>query len=344
LHGDVVRASIVSEGGAFGSVPVDSARTVTVTLRNPNPETITIESFDNMAAPFRLVGTVPDLPTELRPGDSIEVEIEFSPSVPGSYETTPLVAVSAPCSFAAPIVLSGVGVDSVVASAHLCLEARRSVLAGDTVELVIRSSAPGPLSATTDLRAWLRYDWRGLRLLDVQPSDDVQVLPEVPASGDAVTVGLIQKNVSEIVPEQLRLRFIALAGTDGEAIVRLDSARLASGERPVDLCDDSAIVVISTRCVIGGMVHGKYRNLLEDPVPNPSGGVVEITYQQLETARAVLSIFDVNGREVLRPVDEELVGGRYTVRINVANLPSGRYLYTIRAGSYSESRWLVIRR
>jgi len=89
---------------------------------------------------------------------------------------------------------------------------------------------------------------------------------------------------------------------------------------------------------------GKYHNLLGEATPNPAVTAVEVTYQQLEDARAVLRVWDMNGREVLRPLDEELPGGRYTVRFSVSELPSGRYLYSIDAGMYREVKGMVIQR
>ena len=57
----------------------------------------------------------------------------------------------------------------------------------------------------------------------------------------------------------------------------------------------------------------------------------------------LLGIFDCLGREVIRLVDEHASAGRHDVVWNVANgIPAGTYFVTLRAGSVSLTRTIVL--
>ena len=184
------------------------------------------------------------------------------------------------------------------------------------------------------------YDWRRLQLVGVV-GDGVDLV-SAPRPGDSIV--LRQRGVADLRAEQLGLRFRLLTGGEGDVAVRLDSAVASSADLLLASCTDSAVVHISDRCVFTGVAPGKYHNALEDARPNPASTAVEVTYQQLEDARAVLRVFDAGGREVLRPLDADLPGGRYSIRFFVGDLPAGVYFYSLDAGSYHQSRKMVVER
>jgi hypothetical protein len=198
----------------------------------------------------------------------------------------------------------------------------------------------GPLTTPDDIRYQVHYDQQRLQLLDVLAAQPVDQIPGTTADDLMLTA----HGIVELHPRQFLLRFRLLAGPDTSVVVRLDSAAFATGTAATEICHDSARVRITSRCVLTGVTIGKYHNLLKPATPNPAGTTVEVTYQQLEDARAILRIWDLEGREVLRPLDAYLPGGRYTVRFSVSELASGRYIYEIQAGQYRESLGLVIQR
>ncbi len=347
--GDTVRLPIVgrvadpvltSTPGVFGTVPVGGSTRLTITVTSETPAAITVDSLLDLGDAFTIVSSNPPFPVVLDSGESFEVVVEFAPLQPKEYSITALAGVIDPCTIRLPIPLQGFGRDSVREVPIFCLAADHSLLAGDTVELTVTASPDGIDPTTGDIEYMLTYDRHALQPIGVEPAV-VEMLPADP--DEPGVLRLLEKDAGRLRPAQLRVRFVALAsGTEEVGNVRLREVRFTSGEEPGIICDDSASIRISTRCVIGGMTKGSFPNRLENAVPNPASEVVEISYQQLENARATLTIFDQLGREVSRPLDQDLTGGRYTVRINVADLPAGRYLYTLSAGLYSESRWLVI--
>ena len=76
--------------------------------------------------------------------------------------------------------------------------------------------------------------------------------------------------------------------------------------------------------------------------PNPFNPKTIISYQIPELSFITLKIYDVLGNEIETLVNEEKPAGEYEVKFNGANLPSGIYFYRIIAGSYVETKKMVL--
>ena len=57
---------------------------------------------------------------------------------------------------------------------------------------------------------------------------------------------------------------------------------------------------------------------------------------------AQLKVYDVLGNEIAVLVNEEKSAGIYEVEFDATNLPSGVYLYQLRAGDYTETKKMVL--
>jgi hypothetical protein len=55
-----------------------------------------------------------------------------------------------------------------------------------------------------------------------------------------------------------------------------------------------------------------------------------------------VKVFDLIGREVTTLVNETKAPGSYTVQFNGANLPSGLYLYSMKAGNFTSTKKLML--
>jgi len=55
-----------------------------------------------------------------------------------------------------------------------------------------------------------------------------------------------------------------------------------------------------------------------------------------------LKVYDSLGREVITILSEELPAGTYSKQWNAADLPSGIYFYRLQAGSFTETKKLVL--
>jgi hypothetical protein len=66
--------------------------------------------------------------------------------------------------------------------------------------------------------------------------------------------------------------------------------------------------------------------------PNPTNGITNIEYRLTNDEVVGLSIFDINGKEVIRWTDEMQPHGKHRKCLDVSNLPTGIYYYRIQAG------------
>ena len=56
----------------------------------------------------------------------------------------------------------------------------------------------------------------------------------------------------------------------------------------------------------------------------------------------MLKVYDLLGREVATLVNEEKAPGEYSVEFRVQSLPSGVYFYRLTAGSFSETKKMIL--
>ena len=118
-------------------------------------------------------------------------------------------------------------------------------------------------------------------------------------------------------------------------------------------------------CVDGGEVYGAFRYegiwqtstitgianknptiasnfSLKQNYPNPFNPTTVISFDISQRSYVKLVVYDVLGREVKTLVDEEKSPGRYSVTFNASNLPSGVYFYRITAGSFVQTKKLML--
>lgn len=81
---------------------------------------------------------------------------------------------------------------------------------------------------------------------------------------------------------------------------------------------------------------------LEQNYPNPFNPHTHIGYRLSASARVVLKVLDVLGREVEILVDEHQTAGNHSLQFNAANLSSGVYFYRLQAGAFIESKKLIV--
>ena len=76
--------------------------------------------------------------------------------------------------------------------------------------------------------------------------------------------------------------------------------------------------------------------------PNPFNPSTKIRYQIRVFSHVTLKIYDVLGREVKTLVNREQNPGSYNLTFNTVNLPSGVYFYRLEAGSFSQTKKLIL--
>ncbi len=76
--------------------------------------------------------------------------------------------------------------------------------------------------------------------------------------------------------------------------------------------------------------------------PNPFNPSTMIGFDLVETASVRLTVSDPLGRVVATLVDGEMAAGSHSVAFNAGDLPSGVYLYSLQAGSFSDTKKLLL--
>ncbi len=76
--------------------------------------------------------------------------------------------------------------------------------------------------------------------------------------------------------------------------------------------------------------------------PNPFNPSTTIFYQLPRSSQVRLTVYDLLGREIMTLVNREQPAGEYSVKVNAGNLPSGIYLYRLEAGSFIQTRKMML--
>jgi len=82
--------------------------------------------------------------------------------------------------------------------------------------------------------------------------------------------------------------------------------------------------------------------LLKQNYPNPFNPSTIISWQLPETKFVTLKIYDVMGNEVASLINEEKQAGNFEVEFNATILSSSTYFYRLQAGSYVETKKMVL--
>ncbi len=81
---------------------------------------------------------------------------------------------------------------------------------------------------------------------------------------------------------------------------------------------------------------------LSNNFPNPFNPTTKIKYQISELSFVSLKVFDVLGNEITTLINEEKPAGSFEVELDAAQLPSGIYFYRLQAGSFVETKKMVL--
>lgn len=82
--------------------------------------------------------------------------------------------------------------------------------------------------------------------------------------------------------------------------------------------------------------------LLMQNYPNPFNSSTTISFSIPSQSFVSLKVFDLVGKEVATIVSETRQAGNYSEQWNASELPSGIYFYKLRAGSFTETKKLVL--
>ena len=89
------------------------------------------------------------------------------------------------------------------------------------------------------------------------------------------------------------------------------------------------------------LVHQKTLRL-NKIIPNPFNPSTRISWQSPVGSWQTLKVYDILGNVVATLVDEHKPAGKYEVKYDATQLPSGVYFYRLQAGSFVETKKMVL--
>ena len=81
---------------------------------------------------------------------------------------------------------------------------------------------------------------------------------------------------------------------------------------------------------------------LEQNFPNPFNPITTIKYSIPNETNVNLKVFNALGEQVVVLVNESKRAGNYEIEFNAASLPSGIYFYRLKAGSFIETKKMIL--
>lgn len=145
------------------------------------------------------------------------------------------------------------------------------------------------------------------------------------------------------VPDNYNAVFISQNNfTDTLFTFQSDSGKFVQ----TNLIPDNGLVVMKYLNVtsVDGYQGLPIQFALEQNYPNPFNPTTKIRFVIPSGARnlVTLKVYDVLGNEVVTLVNENKPAGNYEINFNASRLPSGVYFYKLQAGSFSETKKMIL--
>lgn len=135
--------------GQFGDVSIGSSRTLTIELRNDGTSDADLSAPPTLPAPFRIVSVVPALPSIVKPGNSVLVTVEYTPTTTDEHTAIlrlETIAYRRSCADTTVILLAGRGVRTEVVIEPTVLSFKPTGSCGsDTLSAMVRNTGSTPV-------------------------------------------------------------------------------------------------------------------------------------------------------------------------------------------------------
>ncbi|HEX2868205.1 MAG TPA: T9SS type A sorting domain-containing protein [Ignavibacteriales bacterium] len=129
--------------------------------------------------------------------------------------------------------------------------------------------------------------------------------------------------------------------------VTVDNAKINTAKNTVTFSQNivSSYVILSAETATGVELIKNFTPesyTLTQNYPNPFNPSTFITYEIPKAGIVTLKIYDILGRQVAQLVNENQMPGKYSVSFNAQDLPSGIYIYQLRANDFQMSKKMTL--
>ena len=139
-------------------------------------------------------------------------------------------------------------------------------------------------------------------------------------------------------------------------IMRYDSAAQIAGNGPLGDLQQVQGGTLTGQAYFGNLIMNAYLsgvaagvdqaghpiNSIDQNFPNPVSGKSSIAYSLGSTGPVSIRVYNELGNLVSTLVENEQSSGDHAATFNAANLPNGTYYYKIQAGSYSDTKMMIV--
>jgi hypothetical protein len=339
IRGEAVAPQIAVEASRvdFGAVPVGGRRdtTVAVMLRNLTAGPVRVHDIRQQGPDDTqfsvLTGGAPVL---LPPFGSHAMTLRFAPRRAGrSSGSLAFFADGVPDAAVAQLFGEGIGV---TAEAVLSTDTLRAA-AGNIVRvpLRLRADARLALAGASAVTTQLRYRASLLVPIGATPPGRIEGVDRVIPLASLPLLPLYDDVIAEF-------DFLAVLGDTVSTELRLEESAAVGGT--VDIREEPGAFTLTDLCEEGGLrlFDGDGIVRLDQNHPNPFNSETTIRYEVIERAPLQLRIRDLRGRVVRTLYEGMAQPGRYALRFDAAELPSGVYVCELRSGTLLRRRMISL--
>ena len=299
----------------------------TTMLHNTGTQPITVTGALDIP-PFRIVG---GLPVVILPGDSVDIDVEFTDGGTDGAFAQQLRIEHAPSCDTVFLSVQGRRV-----TARVLVRTDTIVAApSDVIELPIYLSNAENLQffGATSMTVNLRY----------QSSIMVPLFePEGVLVDDERVIRLDLPFTTDENDVALRLPFMVTLGTTDISSLLLSDVVAVGGELTIDV--QHGQLTLEEICREGGdrFFDASSAVALRPNRPNPFNPITEITFDVIEAAPTQLEVYDALGRRVALLLDRNLDPGSYTRTFHADGLPSGIYIAVLKTPTVTKIQRMLL--
>ncbi len=346
LTGRVFRTT--AGGAALAAATGCAGESADLTLLNDGPEDLLISDFllDDPNSAFTVVD--PPIGGIVAPGETLRVTVRFVPPSDGTFGATARFSVrsrdgmSDLGSLAATITGTGW---SLVSSAYI--ERGYSALPGRTVPVPVTLEEPIDAAGAAELLIAIDHDPVMMRLVSVSPGrmlSGAWRAEKVTEARDRTTVRLYSTDGSTVrgrgslLDLSLTLFLGDRTGAELPFTIELPAHPCISiATTPGRLSIDSICGLNQRLITVSAEGYA-----LEEARPNPFNPTTRIVCSVGLEGPTTITIHDVGGREVARPLDGVLAAGEHRITWDASEQPSGLYFCRMRSGGWTATRPLLL--
>lgn len=328
----------------FLNTPAGVVASVRQLLQNSGTASVEIQSL-TIPSPFRIIATRPGLPITLNPGESVEVELEFSSAEAGIFNDSIKVVGMFTCGEQPTFPVTARAVSQFNLSGYW---EDISASPGQEVMIPLRVDRDLTAAAITGYNITLQFNRTLLHPTGIALNGTI-------SQGWTTLINKMEPGVVEFTAGGATplsgsgvLAYVTARVSLGDSIATfITSPTLAqlTGLSPT-LSIAPGLFKLSDVCQEGGirLVRNTDGFGIKVVTPQPAIGETEITIATVEDGVAVVRLFDANGSVVETLLNRNLPNGVHQVKLFAGKIPSGVYFLELRTPTQTDRRSIIIAR